>query len=252
MRQSWAELLIPHFIFPIQYTLEECEDIMELEIAPQTGYQTKQEMVYHTLRNAIMRCTLRPGQRLVIEDIANQLKVSHIPVREALQLLQSEGLVITIPHTGATVAPIERDALIEIFTLMEGLELVATRIAATRLTPNSLNSLTALVAQMDAALQANDPEHWAELNTQFHRSIAQITGMPILQEMTERVLDHWDRVRRYFFKSVLLHRIAQAQQEHHAIVDAMQARDFARLEHLVKIHNQGALAAYMEHIAETG
>ncbi len=224
---------------------------MELEIAPQARYQTKQEMVYQILRNSIMHCMLRPGQRLVIEDIANQLKVSHIPVREALQLLQSEGLVISVPHTGATVAPIERESLVEIFTLTEGLELVATRIAAERLTPSTLETLKSLVAQMDTALQSNDPEHWAELNTQFHRTIAQITGMPMLQEMTEHVLDHWDRVRRYFFKSVFSHRVEQAQQEHHAIIDAMQARDYAQLEQLVKIHNQGALAAYMEHIAET-
>lgn len=224
---------------------------MELELAPQARYQTKQEMVYHILRNSIMHCALPPGQRLVIEDIANQLKVSHIPVREALQLLQSEGLVITIPHTGATVAPIERESLVEIFTLTEGLELIATRIATTRLTPSSLDNLKSLVAQMDAALQVNDYEHWADLNTRFHRTIAHITGMSMLQEMTERVLDHWDRVRRYFFKSVLLHRVEQAQQEHHAIVDAMQARDYAQLEHLVKRHNQGALAAYMERIEET-
>ncbi len=223
---------------------------MEFEIAPQTRFQTKQEMVYQTLRNTIMRGALRPGTRLVIEEIANRLKVSHIPVREALQLLQSEGLVVTIPHAGATVAPIEQESITEIFTLMEGLELVATRAATARMTPPALQALTSLVEQMDSALQQANYEQWAEFNSQFHRLIAQITDMPMLQEMTDRVFDHWDRIRRYFFASVLYHRADQAQQEHHAIVAAMQQQDYAHLESLVKQHNQGALAAYMEHLTQ--
>ena len=65
---------------------------MQLEVIGQGQYQTKQKMVYHTLRQAIMHCQLQPGQRLVIEDIAHQLHVSPIPVREALQLARETGV----------------------------------------------------------------------------------------------------------------------------------------------------------------
>ena len=133
---------------------------------------------------------------------------------------------------------------------MEGLELVATRTAAARMAPHAQHALTSLVEQMDTALQQDDYEQWADLNSQFHRLIAQMTDMPMLQEMTDRVLDHWDRIRRYFFASVLYHRADQAQQEHLAIVDAMQQHDYAQLEALVKQHNQGALAAYMHHLEQ--
>src|SRR5262245_13048291 len=126
---------------------------MQLEIAKGTRYQTKQDLVYSTLRRAIMRCVLVPGQRLVIEQIANKPAVSPITVREALHLLQSEGLVETIPHVGATVAKISRSSITEVFTLMEGLEIVATRSAAQRMTPQHLDELTSLLAEMDAALQ---------------------------------------------------------------------------------------------------
>ncbi|HSB62391.1 MAG TPA: GntR family transcriptional regulator [Vicinamibacteria bacterium] len=68
-------------------------------------FRTKQELVYRTLRDAIMICRLAPGERLVIDELARQLEVSAIPVREALQLLQSEGLVRSVPPVGATVAP---------------------------------------------------------------------------------------------------------------------------------------------------
>lgn len=223
---------------------------MQLEIAPQARPQTKQEMVYRALRNAIMHCTLQPGQRLIIDEIAQQLRVSHIPVREALQLLQSEGLVETIPHAGATVTAISRDSLLEVFTLMEGLEFVATRIAAARLAPERLRLLQTQLAEMDTILRTKQHDRWGDLNSAFHRTIARATGMPMLVEMTDRAFDQWDRIRRYFFNSVLSYRIEQAQQEHHAFVEALQERDYAQLEHLVKIHNQGALGAYTEHLAK--
>lgn len=225
---------------------------MQLEIAPPVRPQTKQEMVYRALRTAIINNKLQPGQRLIIDEIAQQLRVSHIPVREALQLLQSEGLVETIPHAGATVTTISRDSLVEVFTLMEGLEFVAGRIAAARLTPDHLARLRSLLADLDTVLRTGEHERWGDLNSSFHRTIARATGMPLLVEMTDRAFDQWDRTRRYFFNSVLSHRIGQAQQEHHAIVQALQDHDYPQLEALVKVHNQSALNAYMEHLAQVG
>lgn len=218
---------------------------MQFETAP-IRYQTKQAMVYHTVRNAIMQCQLKPGQRVIAEEIAQQLQVSHIPVREALQQLQSDGLVENVPHIGARVAPISPLSVAEVFTLMEGLELVASRLVCQARTEADLTELETILLQMDDALEQKQPEGWADLNTQFHLKIAHITSMPILQEMTGRVLNHWDRVRRYFFKSVLSYRVYQAQEEHRATFAAIKAQDVDQLETLVKAHNRGALAAYMD------
>ncbi|WP_026370570.1 GntR family transcriptional regulator [Kallotenue papyrolyticum] len=223
---------------------------MRLSKFDQPRYRTKQEFVYHTLREAIMRGELAPGQRLRIEELAQQLGVSPIPVREALQMLQSERLVENVPHVGATVARISKDAITEIFTVMEGLEMVATRAAAQRLTPDALQHLTTLLQAMDQAVANQAYDEWSELNTQWHSAVVQIAGMPMLQEMTERVLNQWDRVRRYYLKGVLVHRMAQAQQEHWQILEAMRTRDYERLERLVRQHNQGALAAYTEYLAQ--
>jgi DNA-binding GntR family transcriptional regulator len=213
-----------------------------------TRHRTKQEFVYHTLRDAIMRCDLRPGERLVIDDLARRLEVSIIPVREALQVLQSETLVINVPHVGATVAPLSRESIIDVFTVLEGLETVATRLAAERAREEDLDTLAALVARMDAAVAAGQYGDWADLNTQFHLAISALPGLDMLKEMTARMLDRWDRVRRFYFKGVLVHRVAQAQEEHHAILAAMRARDAARLQDLVRAHNQGALASYISYL----
>ena len=219
---------------------------------PRTAPWTKQEFVYQTLREQIMRGEIAPGERLVIDEVARQLSVSAIPVREALQSLRADGLVTIAPHVGAVVAPVTVETVLETFTIMEGLELVTVRVAAERLDDGGRRSLREALGEMDLALEAGDQERWADLNTAFHTLIVDLTGMPLLREFTARALSRWDRVRRHFFQGVLVHRTRQAQQEHHAIVRALEAGDLDRLEELVRGHNRRALAAYLEHIGKAG
>ncbi len=221
---------------------------MRLGVPKGTRHRTKQQFVYRTLREAIVRCELPPGERLVIDDLARRLEVSSIPVREALQLLQSEGLVVTVPHVGTSVAPLSRESVADVFAVMEGLEIVATRAAAQRARPEDLEALREIVALMDGALATGAYEQWAELNTRFHVAISRLTAMPMLQDMMERALDRWDRVRRFFFAGVLVHRARQAQQEHHALLEAMRGQDWDRLEETVREHNRGALADYAAYL----
>jgi DNA-binding GntR family transcriptional regulator len=213
-----------------------------------SGHLTKQQFVYSTLRESIIRCELAPGTRLVIDDLARQFRVSIIPVREALRLLQSEGLVLSVAHVGATVAPISHASVVEVFTLLEGLELVAARAAANRAGAPDIDMLQQLLAEMERALEAGSPQRWAEMNTRFHLAITRLADMPILMEMMQRAVDYWDRVRRFYFRDVLIHRTRLAQAEHRAIVTHMEARDIPRLEQTVREHNQGALAAYTAHL----
>jgi DNA-binding GntR family transcriptional regulator len=221
---------------------------MQLTKVAATHYHTKQEMVYHTLRDAILHGSLGPGQRLVIDEIAQALSISHIPVREALHILQSEGLVETIPHTGVRVSSLSRESITEVFTIMEGLELVASRIAATKMTTEHIEFLTMLLNEMDTAIAAEDYRRWGDLNVQFHRSIAAITEMPLLLEMTDRVLRQWDRVRYHFFSQVMPDRVGPAQADHRKIVQYLQEQQFEQLEAIVKDHNRNALAMYLQHI----
>ena len=225
---------------------------MALGGRPDLRFRTKQEYVYRSLRAAIMRGDLPPGQRIVIDEIGRQLQVSAIPIREALQLLQSEGLVVSAPHVGATVAPISEDEVHEVFAILEGLETVAVREAAGRLDEAAAARLGAIVAEMDAALSAADHEGWAEGNRRLHRAMGEIAGMPLLVEMTERVLSRWERLRRHYFQGVLVPRLEQAQREHHALVDALVAGDARLAEQLVRGHNQAAQAAYSEHFRGSG
>src|SRR5688572_6647440 len=207
---------------------------MPLTVRPPAPHRTKQEFVYRTLRRAIMSCELGPGERLVIDELGRRLGVSAIPVREALQVLQSEGLVITVPHVGATVAPVSRDSIVDVFTVLEGLESVACRAAAERATSEDVEGLGSLIERMDRVVGAGNFEGWPELNAEFHLRISAMTGLPMLQEMTARVLDRWNRVRRFFFADVLLLRVVKAQEEHRLMIDAFRHRNVERLVTLVR------------------
>ncbi len=223
---------------------------MPLAFSSETRHRTKQQFVYRTIRDAIMECQLQPGERLVIDELARRLNVSAIPIREALQQLQSEALVVSVPHVGVTVAPISRDSVLDVFTVLEGLETVASHLVIGRASEADLQTFDALVSAMDAAVREGAHDEWANLNRRFHSTIAHVPGLPLLHEMTERVLDRWARVRRYFFRGVLVHRVDQAQEEHRAMVAAMRARDTRTLVEMARRHNQGALAAYMEYLSQ--
>ncbi len=212
-------------------------------LASAQPHQTKRAIAYDALRSSIMRCDLRPGQRLIIDEISRQLGVSQIPVREALQQLQSERLVVNVPHIGATVAPISPSDVTEVFALMEGLESVAVEPAAANATLQFLDTLDRMVGEMDIALEKQDGERWAALNSDFHRLISAQARMPLLFDMTQRTLDQWDRIRRYF--NIFSQRVGQAQSQHHQIAAAFRAHDIEELRRLSRDHNREALKAYV-------
>jgi DNA-binding GntR family transcriptional regulator len=89
-------------------------------------------MAYEALKKRIIEVDLQPGERLVERDLADELKVSRIPLREALRLLAAEGLVVLVPHRGALVSPFTPADVRDLFDVRESLEVLAARLAAQR------------------------------------------------------------------------------------------------------------------------
>lgn len=213
-------------------------------------YQTKQEWVYSTLKDAIQSCALAPGARLTLDDLAEQLKVSRVPVREALLQLQVEGLVDMTPHAGAVVSPISLDSIHELFMILEELEVLAGRVVAEKASPEDLKNLEDILTGMDEAIVEGDVERWSQLNTEFHGEISRLSGMPFLQHITERTLERWDRVRCYFLTEVLHKRTTRAQEEHRQIYAALKEGDVEAVEQILRTHNRNALRAYLAYLSE--
>jgi len=211
---------------------------------------TKEEYVYATLRAAIMHCDLKPGARLVIDSLSDELGVSPIPIRGALQRLQAEGLVEITPHSGAVVSEIFPETIHEVFLLLEVLESAAFRVAIPKANEAEIEQLRQLVGEMDKSLQESDVNRWSDLNNQFHLAVARITGMKMLLEFTGRTLDSWDRLRRCFLPSVVSSRPFEAQAEHRQMIELIEQRQVDSLLRLAAQHNRHAKETYQQLIKD--
>ena len=131
--------------------------------------RSKKDLVIAEIREAILNGELAPGTRLVIDDLAEKLGVSSIPVREALQQLHADGYIVFEPFVGARVAEIAAESIVEVFTLLEAMEVTSSRLACGRLAPEELAELETIVAHMDTLI--SDAEAWSRENRHFHELI---------------------------------------------------------------------------------
>ena len=218
--------------------------------------RSKNELVYASLRAAIIHGELAPGSRLVIDELANELGVSQIPVREALRQLEADGFVTSKPHVGATVTDIQASLITEIFGLLEAMEVISGRAACERLNEEGRRDLERQLRQMDSLV--NDPDSWSAANVRFHQAICESAGTPLVQKMMDKALAHWDRLRSYYhLKDVFAQRVAEAHRQHWQMFDAISRRDADAVEQVARAHNQAALASYVnfleaELVAENG
>lgn len=215
---------------------------------PAKTFQTKEEHIYQSLRDAILQCKIQPEEKLVIDHLASTYGVSTIPIRTVLQRLQIEGLVEIIPHTGAQVAGISLNTVEEIFSILGAFESIAYPAAARKITAAEIVELDGLLDSMDKAVANQDAHEWSQLNRKFHIRIAEISQMNLLTDFTKRVFDQWERIRIYYLKDVLSQRLSQAQQEHREIFELLRKQDGAGLVAHAFSHNQSAKESYQNWI----
>jgi len=209
-------------------------------------FRSKNEAVHDLLRQSIIQGVFQPGQRLVIDDLALQMGVSAIPIRESLRQLEADGFVTIEPYVGATVTGLTTDSVYEIFALLEALEVICGRIACAKMNDSDLAALAEMIQRMEASV--GDPDDWTQKNKAMHEFICDQAGTALAKKMLQKVMDHWDRLRRYYLKDVFAHRIHSAQEEHVRILDAFRSRDPNTVERVIRQHNQSALNAYLDYL----
>ena len=197
--------------------------------------QASHELVAAVLREAITTGHLKANQPLPQDEIATQLRVSHIPVREALRQLQSEGLVDYQPNRGATVSALEPAEISEIYEIRAILETAAIRQAVPRLTPAQLERARAI---LDRAEQVDDGATWGSLDVEFHQLIYGLERRPQLGEMIAGLLR---RVDRYWLgHGLMLKHREEFEREHRSLLAAVERRDAERAAALLERHLAGA------------
>jgi len=181
------------------------------------------EQILTHIRQDIISNRWEPGHRLSEPDLCNEFGVSRTPMREALKILETEGLVILRPHVGGIVTPFDPPDLADKFELLSGLEqLAASKVARLR-DPATLDGIMALHLAMGVAAEAEDARRYFDLNDQFHRAIILGAGNASLAQIHGRTMWHVHRAR---------HRVAEyeplsktAASNHDAIVNSLMSGD---------------------------
>lgn len=139
-------------------------------------YMPLRDVVFHTLRRAIMQGDLKPGERLMEIKLANRLGVSRTPIREAIRMLELEGLVTMVPRKGAQVAEITEKDLKDVLEVRIGLEELAVKFVCQRIDDRQLRELQEASRKFAEAVQSEDLTKLAEADVNFHDLIYKATG----------------------------------------------------------------------------
>ncbi len=196
--------------------------------------KTVAEAVAEKLRMRILAGELREGEQLRQEILASELGVSRIPLREALRLLEGEGLITIAPHRGAVVAVRSPEEIGELFDLRVLLEPDLIRHAIPKMTERDLREAETILAGYKKALAERDIEAWGRLNTMFHVALYQPAERPRSLSLVRSLLDQTDSYTR--MQLVLTGGQSRAQREHEELLSACHARKTQRAAKLLEDH----------------
>jgi DNA-binding GntR family transcriptional regulator len=211
-------------------------------------HRTLRQAVAAELHGMIMRGELQPGERLVEDRLAEQLGVSRNPVREAIRLLESTGLVEVVPRRGAYVTRLDLEDVRELLDLRGVVEGYAAALAAERATEADLAAVGRWITDGIAATERGDKVRAAECHRGFHIEIERIAGNRYLDEVVRPLRNRTEMV----FSLLLEQRGTYSWNEHQRILDAIAARDPEAARRAVREHLDRVLEQIEQHAARRG
>lgn len=152
------------------------------------------DMAFEALQTAIMNGDYEAGDRLQIRDLASQLGISVMPVREAIKRLEETGLVETAPYRGAVVKAFTAEELLNIYSVRRLLETEAARLGAVAATDDDIRELDRLFADMERALDGGNVIRYLDLDEEILLTVYAAAGNPVLEESIQSL---WVRCRHY-------------------------------------------------------
>jgi len=185
------------------------------------------------LRSAILRGVYPPGTRLRQEELASQYGASRVPVREALRILESDGLVTTVANAGAWIARLSLDECVELYQVRERIEPLLLRYSLPQLEPSQIDRLAELSEQMR---QTVDVEEFLELDREFHLGSYAAGDTTFLGPTVERLWNTTQHYRRAFTRLLDGHSHRILHDEHHMLVAAIREGDSDEAERVLLGH----------------
>lgn len=192
------------------------------------------DVLVERLRDLLTEGEFPPGEKINEKALTEAFGVSRTPLREALKVLASEGLVTLTPNRGARVAKLSEEDLDDVFPVLMSLEGLAGRLACERMSDGEIGRVEALQARMEKEFEDGDRSAYFHTNQEIHEAILEGSQNEVLIT-THRSLAGRIRRARYL-ANMSPERWRQAVDEHRAILDALKSRDIARISDLLVAH----------------
>lgn len=214
------------------------------------NYKPLREIVFETMREAIIHGVLEPGERLMEVQLAEEMGVSRTPVREAIRKLELEGFVVMVPRKGAYVADISFKDVADVFEIRAALESLAAGLAAERITDEELDELERLLVQVAETAEKNDLERLVEVDTLFHDTIYRASRNQRLVQIVSNLREQIQRFRKTSLGAP--GRMKITLEEHKKLVEAIAERDVSLAQQLAQEHIENAENQMLEVLRRQG
>lgn len=192
------------------------------------------DVVFNTLRQAILTGELKPGERLMEIHLANQLGVSRTPIREAIRKLELEGLVIMIPRRGAEVAQITEKSLKDVLEVRRALDALCVELACDRISVEETEQLKKACDEFERATKSGDLTMIAEADVALHDIIVQATRNQRLIQLINNLSEQMYRYRFEYIKDEKRH--DNLVEEHRMIYESILHKDKQKAAEASKMH----------------
>lgn len=192
------------------------------------------DVVFNTLRQAILTGELKPGERLMEIHLANRLGVSRTPIREAIRKLELEGLVTMIPRRGAEVAQITEKSMSDVLEVRRAMDALCAELACERITEEELARLKDACTNFEKVTKTKDVKEIAKADVQLHDIILQATGNARLVQLVNNLSEQMYRYRFEYIKDFSQHE--RIVEEHRIIYESLVSRDKSKASEAAKVH----------------
>ena len=200
----------------------------------QDAFLPLRDVVFKTIRQAILTGELKPGERLMEIHLANKLGVSRTPIREAIRQLELEGLVIMVPRKGAQVASITEKSLTDVLEVRLALEKLAVELACKRISYEQKETLKQALDSFEQAVNNKEASEIAKADVVFHDAIFAATGNMRLGQMVNNLAEQMYRYRFEYIKDEGGRQ--RLIEEHKKIFDAVVSGDVVAATKEISVH----------------
>ena len=208
-------------------------------------YELLNQKVYRILKAEIIEGSLKPGTKLLENNIAKQLGISRTPIREALRELAAEGFVKMNPNQGVVVSNASVEDVQEVLQIRGVLEGLAARLATKMINEEEIKELEKYQKQMEYYTNKDDVLAFSEMDTEFHELILNICGNNRLIQIRKNLSD---QAHRYQIRSLSVPgRLKYSLKEHQEVVEALKRKDAEQADRLSQKHIENVLANILAH-----